>query len=199
MGVEIGYKLEVTVKDKDGKIVEKRKVKGNSFVKNFITALYGLMWENANDYPVNVVDTDGNERRYPYLYSNVDPIFEVTADEEMDLYGILYGTGTKAFDVNDYKLDALIPHGDGDNQLHYYSTDLLDLGVEDNKVKFKIQRPATNNGSIVINVTEIGLVAFDHARDGDLFFLIIRDVLDQAITVNPNQTITATYTIYTTF
>jgi len=199
MGVEIGYKLVVTVKDKNGKVVEKRKVKGNSFVSNFIKALYGLMYEDACSDVIELTDIYGNSKWYPALDYQTYPIFRVTAQEGEDKYGILYGTGTTPFSVDDYKLESPIPHGDADNQLHYYSTDLLAVEIKDNRVQYGIQRPAVNNGSVAINVTEIGLIAFDVTHYDELWFLIIRDVLDTAITVNPNQTITATYTIYTTF
>jgi len=200
MGVEVSYKLNIEVCDKDGKNKRIYYVKGNSFTANFIKALYSLMRSHLQGQVVNIVNTDGAERAYPYIYSTTSPVMNVDAGEGKTKYGVLYGTGTTPFDVNDYKLESLIPHGDGDNKLHYYPVNVFDLGVVENKVQFKIQRPAINNGSVAINISEIGVVAYEKEFSGtSTYFLIIRDVLDTPITVAPGQTITATYTIYTTF
>jgi hypothetical protein len=181
--IEVEYEIMVT--DKNGKIIEHRKEKSQSLVKNF------LMLTNAA-FKVStstVKDTGGTSRaagaKNSYTWSNGAPDYTVgytgaggwapNAPEADATYGIIVGTSDIAVTVDDYNLKAKIAHGNAAGQLYHYGTIMLDPTVAGLTVTQKFMRTFLNNSGAEITVKEIGLVV---RIPTDIFLvLIIRDVI----------------------
>ena len=181
----------------------KRKIKANSFVKNFLTALYGSLIEQY----ISLVDVNGNTisntgiigtwsdwcnsymapggcRGGTARVSTNAGRLLLNAPEGDDTYGIVVGTGTTPVTPDDYKLEQQIPHGSSDNQLYHYPCNVLDLEVEGNRVIQKIQRQFENRGTVDIDINEIGLQALVIDSGGTTYkVLIVRDVLSEPISI----------------
>jgi len=171
---------EAIVKDKDGKIIARRKGKGDSYLKNYMVlhfALIGLGGENA-------VDTGGNT----VTINKADcSDVHVDAGEGVDEYGIVVGTGTDDNLPGMYNLQSPIEHGDGDNLLHYYGHSLSAPTVSGSDVLYEISRDFKNNGSVDITVYEAGLIV----KIGTATYVLIgRQVISGGIAVPAGATLT---------
>ena len=179
---------------KDGKVIKSGKGKSHSYVLNFMKIMKLLMLSTATE---ELTDTGGNA----VTVADTDlGAVNVLGGEGDDSKGILFGTGTTAFEITDCKLASKISHGDGDNLLHYNATSVGDIDTSTpSKIRLPIQRSAVNNGSVSINVSEVGLVVSITIGGTDYYFLIARDVLDSAISVPAGATLSWTYYIVTTY
>jgi len=171
---------EAIVRDKDGKIIARRKGKGDSYLKNYMVlhfALIGLGGENA-------VDTGGNT--VAINKADCDDVY-VDAGEGADEYGVVVGTGTDDNLPGMYNLQSPISHGDGDNLLHYYGVSLTAPTVSDSNVLYEISRDFKNNGSVDITVYEAGLIV----KIGTATYVLIgRQVISGGIVVPAGATLT---------
>jgi len=193
MGKKTLIEYEFTV-EKDGKVLKKGKGRSKSYVLNFMKIMKLLMLSTATE---ELTDTGGNA--VTVADSDLGAV-NVLGAEGDDSKGVLFGTGTTAFDITDCKLASKIAHGDGDNLLHYYDTSVGDIDTSiSGKVRLPIQRSAVNNGSVDISVSEVGLVVSITIGGTDYYFLIARDVLDSPISVPAGATLKWTYYITTTY
>jgi len=204
MGV-IDVFMNITVKDKKGKVVDKRRVKCNSFVKNFLLLLNAGFRKTG----VAVVDIDGTS-----VTSGVKGVWRnwcnngfgdktwcnsgsmtfgryglllVGAGAKDSSYGIIVGSGTTPVSPDDYKLENQIAHGTADGQLYYGDTDVLDVVVQENKIIQGLQRQFTNQGAVDVEINEIGVVV--KTTENNYKVLIIRDVLDTPVTIPSGGTV----------
>ena len=178
--------IEIEVRDKDGKLIEKRKQPARSWVKNMIIYLRSYFaYADAN-----VVKQDGTTTTNRVTAMCAE-IFPVNAGTGEDRYGLLVGTGTKVFSIDDYSLDNKIPHGTSSGQLSYGETTVEGIVDDGSKLSFKIVRTFSNESGADIVVTEIGLAV----RGGDNYILIARDLLDPSVTVPNGKTLTVRYII----
>jgi len=190
--------LEVTVRDRTGKVVRRIRRESKSFVKNFMNILHSLF----TGADISIVDTYGTSRTIPYAFKDVDNYLTETtvlAPEGNDLIGILVGSGTTPPTPDDYSLESKIPHGDGDNQLHYYDVVVSNVLISGNEMAIEIERSFDNNGTVDVTVREVGLVLEIDYKSGGVydsaFVLILRDVLDSPVTVLAGGSLTVKYTI----
>jgi len=171
---------EFIVRDKNGRVLARKKGKGDSYLKNYMVihyAVYGLAGENA-------VDTSGNSVA---IHKSDGDDIDLGAGEGDDTYGIILGTGSDPNSPGMYNLQSKISHGDGDNQLHHYSVSIGNLKVDGNVVYYEITREFKNNGSVDITIYEAGLVV----KVGTVGkFLIGRQVISGGITVPAGATLT---------
>ena len=204
-------KYKIIVKDKDGKTIKEYERDARSFVKNFLTALYGSLIEQY----ISLVDVNGNTISNTGIigtwsdWCNYGPwcnggsmtvrslgILLLNAPEGDDTYGIVVGTGTTPVTPDDYKLEQQIPHGSSDNQLYYQKTSIGAPNVSNGKVKISISRVFRNDGSVDVNINEIGLQAEVMDSSGATYkVLIVRDVLPQAEVVPGGGVLIVTYSI----
>ena len=190
--------VELEVRDEKGKIIEIKRFRSHSYLKQFIAMLRGIMFHtygSSNSGNTTMVDTSGTSRSYPYstgsLYHAGMPLNCGAGSSE---YGLVVGSGTAYNTVNTYALQSLIPHGTGSGQLSYGSHTFDSLLVSDNTVYFRIMRTFTNNSGASITVNEIGLYA--KAVDGGnntRIFCIARDVINGGVTVDNGKTLTVRY------
>lgn len=186
--------LELTVKDKDGKVTEHRVLKSESFVRQWLELLYvqaaGMRWYG---YPVR--DTSNTVR-------------QVQADEESmradalatdTTYGIVCGTGTTAPNIDDYTLEAQIAHGVGAGELQYSDMAIAHPAYDATTSQLTVTRDFANGSGATVTVYEIGLVLTMQATDDTTrYFLVIRDVIGAGIAIPTGQTLTVNYRIQAT-
>ncbi len=191
---EVGAVLELTVKDKDGKITEHRVMKSKSFVRQFLE----LLWIQAGQINENLLyelrDTSN-------VLENVAAIVRILAANALAgdaTFGIVVGTGAVAPTINDYALGTLIPHGIGVGppvQLQY-SAVVFAVPVSDATTsQFTITRDFANGSGVAAIVNEIGLYVKGYRYDTNYYFLAIRDVIAGGISVPNGQTLTVNYRI----
>jgi hypothetical protein len=190
--------VELELKDKDGRILHRRRFRSHSYLKQFIAMLRGIMYQNfstANAGNTSVVDTSGTARSYPntvqYIHKAGIPL---NCDAASSEYGLVVGSGTNSNTVGTYTLQTLISHGSGAGQLSYGSHTFEDLITDGSTVYFRIIRTFTNNSGASITVNEIGLYAKAYDSGGTArIFCIARDVLSTGVTVGNGQTLTVRY------
>ncbi|MBA7666626.1 hypothetical protein ES703_74707 [subsurface metagenome] len=183
--------LELTVKDKDGKVTEHRVLKSESFVRQWLEILYvqasGKRWYG---YPVR--DTS-------------DTVRQVQADEESmradalatdTTYGIAVGTGDTAPDIENHALEAQIAHGTGGGQLQYSDMAIAHPAYDATLSQLTVTRDFANGSGDAVTVYEIGLIlTMREVGDTTRYFLVIRDVIGAGIAVPTGQTLTVNYRI----
>lgn len=194
---EVGAILELTVKDKDGKVTDYRIMRSESFVRQFLELLYaqvaGVYYWSGSPYQfsvVQVLDTSG-ARRPVYAYEGIFDCAAAAGDENK---GIMVGTGTTALTIDDYQLETRIPHGTGAGQLQYGNVAFGLPASDPTTSQFTITRDFANASGGSITVNEIGL--YVRARTvsyGDQYFMVIRDVITGGIAIPDGQTLTVNY------
>ena len=179
--------LEYEIKDREGKIVKKGKVKAKSWVKNFARLIRTAIGYGGAGW----VDRDGNA--HGVVRDNL-PTLHAFAGEGNANYGVLVGKGTSPPTKDDasdvYDLADQIPHGDGDDMLHYMGTDEVDIAVSDKTVTYKWTRDFKNNGSVDVTVKEVALAVKLTLADTDYYFLMFHTVLASPVSVPAGATIT---------
>jgi len=174
-------RIDVKVYDKDGRLIEHKNTPIKSWLKN-AAALFNSFFNNAS---ARATAVSGQSISIP-TSSGIGSVFSVMAGSGNDSYGILIGSGSAAVTADDYKLASQIP-----NSTVSYSAVSLSNGL--NKTtggyQFSVSRSFTNNSSSAVNVSEIGLAVYGSGS----YVLLIRDVLNSAIALQPQNTMTVTY------
>jgi len=178
--------LEYEIRDKEGRIIKKGKIKGKSWKKNFARLLRVVFGESET-----LRNTEGSG-----VTILRDHLVDATvlAPEGNDSYGILVGTGgtppTGDDDSDVYNLANKIPHGDADNKLHHYDTTFVEISFDGSYVYLKYTRDFKNNGSVDINIQEVALVEQITPDTTADYFLLFHTTLGSAVTVPAGATIT---------
>ncbi len=185
---ELGAVLELTVKDKDGKVTEHRVMKSESYVRQFLE----LLWVTFNHIPTSVAlsmrDTSNTLRDVYEVYSNLQ-CDGLAGDVDT---GIIVGTGTTAPTIDDYAIETLIPHGGAGGQLNYSDTTIAAPVSDATTSQLTITRDFANGSGGEITVNEIALYVTGY--DGEKkYFMAIRDVIGGGIAVPDGQTLTVNY------
>jgi len=207
--------IEIEVRDKNGKLITKKRMRSHSFVKNFLAWLRRL-WKTQEVVsgqltsfataisPVEPLDTGGVARGVPqgrWVGATLPPdIFFARIDAgagEADS-GIRVGTGTDVPTVDDVQLSVPILHGSGAGQLSHGATSLDVLGVSGGEVSLKIIRTFTNNSGATITVKELGLHQKSlYTGTTHCTFMLARDVLVAPVDVPNGSTLTVRYILKT--
>jgi len=176
-------KIEIEVRDKNGKLIYRKCFERNSWLKNFMALLKvlfgddGTTLRNSDDVTINV--------------SRSDLATATVKGAEGDMFtGVAVGAGSLPPAPDDYMLDAQIPHGDADGYLHYQACSIMDLVVDGNSTILKITRDFTNNGTVDITINEVGLYISIVVGGTAYAFLLFREVLPSPVTVPAGATIT---------
>jgi len=195
--------LEIEVKDRNGKLIRRRRQKSHSFLTQFIAMLRGIMFHTYNmdnHWNTQVVDTAGVARGYPNS-GNVLRIsgIPLNAPSGTDSYGLVVGTGTASNTTSTYALQNKIAHGTGAGQLLYGSHTFEPVTVSGSTVYFRIIRVFTNNSGASITVNEVGLYTMtSNQATSTGIHCIARDLISGGITVPDGGTLTLRYLIQLT-
>jgi len=191
--------IEYEVKDKNGKIIQKGKRKGHSWVGNIIGLLSSLTNRTTSygcSTPVyygstDLVDTTGTAVGVPKGGG-------VNAGSGESNYGIVIGQSDAPVALSQYNLLAKISHGTSSGQM-LYNASTAEAMVKDTTWYFRVIRTFTNNSGASIVVREIGLVfnlpASTGSTSGGYNVLLARDVIPNGITVPNGSTLTLRYII----
>lgn len=187
--------VELEVRDKDNKIIDRRAFESRSWVANILRALRGLMLGGANNARSNVILVTNASQAYPAITNVSDPVLSVNAPSAQAGYGIVIGTGTKPVSIDDFQLAGKIDHGTGAGQMLYQDTSIGNLVYEGtNTVSITITRSFVNNSGASITVNEVGL----QANHVGYVFLIARDLVSPGVSVPNGATLTVSYKITAT-
>jgi len=185
---EVGAVLELTIKDKNGKVTDHRIMKSRSFVRQFLELLFVEFNKLPPKAALVMKDIGGFPRYIREGYRNFD-----CAGGVGDLArGIMVGTGTTTPTIDDYQLETRIAHGTSAGQLQYGGVTFGLPASDPTTSQFTITRDFSNASGGDITVNEIGLyvVGWDGAAR---YFMAIRDVIASGIVVPSGQTLTVNY------
>ncbi|MEM4959847.1 MAG: hypothetical protein QXX12_08275 [Nanopusillaceae archaeon] len=184
--------IEIKIIDKDGKVVKEVKSEANSFVRNFIRALYNLTIAPAmNRTATMLVDIYGRENPMLFNPRYLYTIMDLVAPIENDDYGILVGRGTNPVSYDDYELEDQITYLD----IYYGEMEGHLISRPDGKEAIVISRTFTNSSSGDVTIREVGLAFHTRTIYDRYFFLIDRTVLSSPITLKPGQSAVIRYII----
>lgn len=196
---EVGAVLELTVKDKDGKVTERRVLRSKSFIKQFLQLLYVITGNIAWHQPIVIKDTGGDLR--DISLDELDTNFDVNAASGDTTLGIIVGTGTTPPTINDYVIETPIAHGTGAGELQYGAVTFGAPSADSSTSQFTITRDIANNSGGTITVSEIVLYvtmkepygAYHECGRYTCYACILRDVISGGIAVPSGQTLTVNY------
>lgn len=176
---------QITITDKDGKIVRKTRLKrSKSFVRAFLQIIQSQAWVAI----VSILDITNTAR-------NINSgTFVMNAGATVITHGIVAGinTGAAAEANTDYKLDTIIAHGAAAGLLSYGAMGQIAAQVVGANVDYQVNRALLNNSGAAITIKEIGIYVLTINS-----FCIVRDVVADTAVAN-GQTATVTYTLRTT-
>jgi len=188
---EVGAVLELTVRDKDGKITNHRVMKSKSFVRQFLELLWITTYQIPDSKAYGMIDPGGTYREIHatgYCFRSSAPAGTVT-------YGIIVGTGTTAPTIDDYAIETLIDHDAAPptaGALQYGAVAFGAPSSDATTSHFTITRNFANASGGAITVNEIALYVegYDTAVR---YFMTIRDAIGGGIAVPDGQTLTINY------
>jgi len=195
--------VEVTVWDRDGKVVQRGRQEMRSFINNFLKILEALFRAGQGSATTTTLTDTGGSSKTVYVewyspgvgsgidYAGGTPM-ACNASSGDDSYGIVVGSGTVSLALDQYSLASKISHGTSSGQLSYGPMTFEDLGLDQTVsppvYRMRLIRTFINLTSSAININEVGIVARNHWKNAgsviiDVRYLIARDVLATTYTV----------------
>jgi len=155
------------VRDKNGKVVYRRRYKSRSFVEGFLNALQNTF-------------TGGSG-----------------FGSSLSLPNLVVGSGTTPPKITDTGLTNQIGNGSGPGQLQYGSdsgtTPIINTNT--NTASFSWSKTFNNGSGGNVTVSEVGAYASVITSSTTATYFILHDLLPSSITLAPNQVLTVVYTI----
>lgn len=186
---EMGAVLELTVKDKNGKVTDHRVMRSKSFVRQFLE----LLWTQSLNVPLgidySIKDTGNVARNISFHGYN----FATDAASGDVTYSIIVGTGTTAPTIDDYAIETLIDHGVAAGKLQYSAVTFGAPASDAATSQFTITRDFANGSGGPITVNEIALYVKMWGAGTTYYCMAIRDVISGGIPVPAGQTLTVNY------
>ncbi len=183
--------LEITVKDKDGKVSRQEVRKAESFVRGWLE-LFWVHANNLNTWPGYEIRDTGGELRPMITHTSNWFLHALAA---VDTHGILVGLGSTTPTMDDYEMENQIPHGIVHPQLQYSDMAVGYPGINMNTSQITITRSFANASGSAVTVYEIGAAV--RARSvlpgADRYILVLRDVIAAGISVPDGDTLTINY------
>lgn len=191
--------------EKNGIILSDKHQVGHSWVRNAYSVYNLQMLDSLPTTYLFVRSTNGvfNTTRVPTRNASNATFagcgYYATANSVDS--GIVLGTGETAFDLDDFRLDAIIPHGNSSGQL-YYQAQVAPVttysGDPDFTENILHKRVYNNNSGATITVNEVGLILYDWYYSGtSYYYLMSRDILDTPAVVLNGAQLTVTISITT--
>ena len=187
--------IELIVTRQDGTVRERKAMKSESFVRQFLDLLIVQMENIPFVQPLDICDTGNIIRQMAFGKTT----FAANAPTGDAIFGIVSGTGNTAPTISDYALQTQIAHGNGAGQLQYGNVAFGLPASDDTTSSFTITRNFANASGNPITVNEIGLYVkaqegrYDSGSRQTRYFMTIRDVLVGGIAVPNGETLTVNY------
>lgn len=183
---ELGAIIELTVKDREGHITERRLMRSRSFVRQFLELLWVQAFPLPEAVPLSIRDTGSAYRDSWMAGLN----FNVDAGLGNESYGIIIGSGTTAPAIDDYCIETIIPHA----TMNYSDVVVATPTHDATTAQFTITRDFSNVSGGTVTVNELAL----YVRGTSYYYMAIRDVVGGGISVPDGQTLTINYRIQAT-
>jgi hypothetical protein len=191
--------------EKNGIILSEKHQVGHSWVRNAYNAYNLMMLDSLPTTYLFVRSTNGvfNTTRVP-VRNSPNATFAgcgyYSTANSVD-YGIVLGIGTTAFNLDDFRLETVIPHGNTSGAL-YYQAQVAPVtaysGDPDFTQNILHKRVFNNNSGATITVNEVGLIFSDWYYNGTTYYyLMSRDILDTPAVVLNGAQLTVTVSITT--
>jgi hypothetical protein len=190
--------IGLQVHDK-GKLIFDDVQRGHSWTRNYWNYIFGKTSNcglSTTDFGAGYISCKGttgdlSASNWPiaYIHGNI-----MTASANV-VGGIVVGTGTAAFDIEQYALDALVSSGSSAGKLYYNASAVSSTTYAAKKWTIVGSRIFNNNSGGSIVVAETGI----YAPYGSLFWLFERSLLSPTVTVPDAAQLTVTYTIVDDF
>jgi hypothetical protein len=201
--IHIGFKVH----DKTGILIFDDIQRGHSFTRNFWNYMFSTQADaysfgdstyvagklSARQVGGTIVGGANNQcARNSFSYNGGGIENAVTGN-----YGIILGTGTTAFSVNDYKIETKITPGNGANNMLYTSMGVPSPSYNAGSKVWtnELIRIFNNNSGDVITVTETALYHQNYMYGSLSQYCMERTVLAAAVSVANGAQLTVTYTI----
>jgi len=195
-------------KNSNGKTIKYRRYRSDSFVGNIIKFISFFMGNvTTRSRPITLPSRKfltGHEikRLDGTNFPDIAMAREIplSAPSGNSDYGIVVGSGTVPVTLNDFRLQTKIPHGNLAGQLQYGDVRISTMDMSDPiKWFFNIARTFTNATTANITITEVGLIVYLIADSAtgiySPYYLIARDVLQEPITLAPNDSVLIQYRV----
>jgi hypothetical protein len=186
--------------EKNGIILSEKHQIGHSWVRNAYNAYNLMMLDSVPTTYLYFRDTAGlfGSSSYPFQRYFVYNANGYYSTENAENFGVVVGTGTTAFDLDDFRLDAVITHGNTTGKL-YYQAQVAPVttysGDPDFTQNILHKRVFNNNSGGTITVNEVGLVFLTYGSAHKV--MMSRDVLDTPAVVLNGAQLTVTISITT--
>jgi hypothetical protein len=193
--------IGLKVHDRDGVLVFDDVQRGHSWTRNFYNALamraMFVVPVNTNfgaGY-ISAKETNGSiNGTYSQLLLQADKLHSVNFYSSPAGYaqGIVVGTGDTAFNVEQYALAAIIPHGTGAGQFSYVAGNAVVQTYASKVWKAIYSRVMNNNSGGSITVKEAGIYP---NFSSSITWMLERSVLAPTVPVPNGAQLTVTYEI----
>ena len=203
--------LEFEVKDRDGKLITRRKQRAHSWVRNLYNLMVCQAGAVAGDSAVGLalLDTSGAVRSDPTTQpasgeassgSNNRRIYVglgygLYAGAGVDSFGIVIGTGSDPESFEDYALGSRISSGNLAGQLAYSITDAPVISTVGTTKKTQWVRYFNNNSGGAITVNEVGMYTKGCISSYAITYMLCRDLVSGGVEVPDTGQLKVTYTI----
>ena len=189
---EMGAVLELTVKDKDGKVTNHRVMRSKSFVRQFLELLWIQTYQIPEVAPYNMRDTANA------LQDICESCYTFASDGGVGIvtHGIIVGTGNTPATIDDYALETLILHDAAPptaDRLQYGAVTFGAPASDATTSQFTITRNFANGSGGAITVNEVALYVKSYKYNVTYYFMTIRDVIAGGIAVPDGDTLTVNY------
>jgi hypothetical protein len=190
---------EIEVRDKNGKLLEHKRIKSHSWLRAFIGWLKMCATVGGATFGATITDITGTARTVPYSGTAYVSAFAMgyNGGAGVETIGILVGSGDTPNSINTYALASKIAHGTGSGQLVHGATTVEDVtNPSGNDLQFRVTRTFTNNSGASVTTKEIGIYgAVADSGNTTRYFCIVRDVLPSPSSIPDGATMTVRYII----
>jgi len=197
--------ITLVVRDKDGKVVKRKRMAAKSWVGNIVGLLRALLagltiGTSGTVYgvygctPADLVDTSNVARGLCTTGPSGTYLGGVAGSGD-DSFGIVVGSNDTPVAMTQFNVLGKISHGSGSGQLLYGATSITTL-TKDSVWYFKVTRTFVNQSGGDVVVREVALIfRFFVTQTALGTFMLARDVIPGGITVPNGGTLTVEYTI----
>ena len=188
--------ITIEVRDRTGKVIHRRRERGHSWTRNYYVILVAQAgWvEGTEEMGTRLRTVGGSWIEKANHFPRLEDDSYVEGGSGNTSRGIVIGTGSTPPTIDDYKLEALIPHGTGEGQMLYNAQADTVNEVISGGWRTTLVRQFNNNSGASIYVAETGIYAFV-AFWGSNAYMLCRNVHDPAVEVPHGGLLTVTYTV----
>jgi len=201
--------IELEVRDKDGKVIQRHKQRSHSWVRNAYNQLLAQLaaCDSLTADGLAIVDTGGvTKSDSGNLITGKTFGVDLkaagqgyTAGAADNAIGIVVGSGTNAESFEDDALQTQIAEGAGGGQLNHIASEVYVVSDVGLTKKNTLIRYFNNNGGVSVDVNEVALYIQGDLKGSDIEWCNSRDKLASTVTVPDTGQLKVTYTIQLTY